>query len=75
MVNTFQIYDSLNMAYLVASLCRDHNISNEEILTSVHKSMGCTGLGEQVTTQWALFGGRSMKKCPGNPKEGEKDSN
>lgn len=30
---------------------------------------------EQITTQWALFWGRSVKKCPGDPKEGEKDSN
>ena len=29
---------------------------------------------EQITTQWALFWGRSVK-CSGDPKEGEKESN
>ena len=30
---------------------------------------------EQTTIQWALFWGRSMRRCPGDPKRGEKDSN
>ena len=30
---------------------------------------------ERATIQWALFGDRSMKRWPGAPKKGEKDSN
>lgn len=30
---------------------------------------------EQTIIQWAWFWDRSMKRCPGDPKKGEKDSN